>query len=55
MEIEGDDGVRTKVKSLPLDKEKKFLGVYDSPAGGNVKELEEKKEKVETFVNRMKN
>ena len=29
------------------------MGVQSSPEGGNVKEIEEKKEKVDTFVERM--
>ena len=55
MEVEGDDGVKTEVTSLPMDDEQKFLGVHDAPAGGNAKEIEEKKGKVETFVQRMSN
>ena len=55
MDVEGDDGTYTSVKSLPLNKEKKFLGVHDSPEGGNVDELEAKRKKVETFVQRMSN
>ena len=34
IEVEGDDGVHTEVESLPLDEEKKFLGVQASPEGG---------------------
>ena len=45
MDIEGDDGTYTSVKSLPLNKEKKFLGVHDSPEGGNIDELEAKRKK----------
>ena len=55
MEVEGDDGLRTEVKSLPLNVKKNFLGVRLSPEGGNVEELEEKKKKVDTFVQRMTN
>ena len=40
---------------MPLDEEKKFLGVFDSPSGGNVEQIEKINEKVETWTNRMRN
>lgn len=52
MEIEGDEGIPLGIKSLPLDKEKKVLGVYDSPEGGNKTQMKMKKAKVESFVHR---
>ena len=53
MELPGDEGIPVNVESLPLDKEKKLLGVYDSPDGGSKTQLQKKLEKVETFVQRM--
>ena len=41
MEIPGDEGVPVEVDSLPLDEEKKLLGVYDSPDGGSKKATSE--------------
>ena len=55
MEIEGDEGVPHVVESLPLNEEKKFLGVFDCPEGGNKTQLEKKREKVENFVHKMSN
>ena len=53
--FEGDDGVRKSVESLGTDEEKKFLGVFDGPEGGNVKQIEKIRDKVDTFVRRMTN
>ena len=39
IEIEGDHGEVSKIKSLPLDEERKFLGVFDSPEGGNREQI----------------
>ena len=51
----GDDSVRKQVDSLGVEEEKKFLGVFDGPEGGNVKQIEKIKDKVDIFVRRMTN
>ena len=55
IKIEDDNGEVTKIKSLPLEEEKKFLGVFDCPAGGNAKQIEKIADKVNTWTNRMRN
>ena len=41
------DGEHFVCKNLPLDQEKEFLGVYDSPEGGNKEQINKLLEKVE--------
>ena len=55
LQFEGDDGVQQVIKSLGTNEEKKFLGVFDGPDGGNVKQIEKIRDKVDTFVRRMTN
>ena len=55
LRIEGVDNTNKVIKSLGTSDEKKFLGVFDGPEGGNVKQLEKIKDKVEVFVKRMTN
>ena len=50
-----DDGDHFSCKSLPLDKEKEFLGVFDSPQGGNKEQISKILEKVEKWTQRLKN
>ena len=45
MEIPVDDGQTHTFKSLPMNKERKFLGVFDSPEGGNKMQLKKMSEK----------
>ena len=55
LEIEVDDGKREKIVSLPMSEEKKFLGVFDSPEGGNKKQLEKITDKFDMWIHRMRN
>ena len=55
LEIEVDHGKREKIVSLPMTEEKKFLGVFDSPEGGNKKQLEKITDKFDTWIHRMRN
>ena len=55
LEIEVDDGIREKIVSLPMSEEKNFLGVFDSPEGGNKKQLEKITNKFDTWIQRMRN
>ena len=55
MEVPVDDGETFTFKSLPLNKEKEFLGVYDSPEGGNKEQIKKISEKVSTWTTRMRN
>lgn len=49
----GDDGIKQTVESLEANEEKTFLGVFDDPEGGNVKQIEKIRDKVDTFVRRI--
>ena len=40
------------MESLETEEEKKFLGVFDGPEGGNAKQFEKIKDKVDDFVRR---
>ena len=55
LQIPVDDDKSINIKSLPLNQEKKFLGVYASPEGGNKKQLEKILEKATVWIQRMKN
>ena len=55
MKVPVDDGEEFTCKSLPLDQEKEFLGVYDSPEGGNKEQIKKMLKKVETWTQRLCN
>ena len=55
MEIPVDGGQTHVFKSLPLDEERGFLGVFDSPEVGNKKQLKKIFEKVSAWNQRMRN
>jgi len=55
MEVPVDDGRTHVFKSLPMYEEREFLGVFDSPEGGNKEQLEKISEKVSTWIQRMRN
>ena len=42
IEIEDDNGEVSKIKSLPLDEENTFLGVFDCPAERNHEQIEKR-------------
>ena len=46
MVVPVDDGLTHTFKNLPTNEEREFLGVFDSPEGGNKKQLEKISEKL---------
>ena len=55
MPVLGDDNETTEIPSLATCEERKSLGVYFCPEGGSKKQMNTIKEKVDKWVNKMKN
>ena len=53
--IDDLDGTPVKIDHVAMDEAKKTLGIYDSHGGGNTEHLEKLDEKMETWMNRVKN